>query len=640
MRRVVSLSALVAMTTVMSTPATATGHGLVFQKIIVSGEPAPGTEPGVVISAFTGPYTHPEPGPRIDAAGRVSFFAFVTGPGVTAANGSGIWSQASGVLTLSARAGQQAAGAAPGVVFSAFTADIGPSAPAFGGAGTDFAATLTGPGVESSNAYGLWAKSTSGLQLLARAASPAPGTPAGVLFAELLYLASGFEADRALVIGDLTGPGVSSANDEGFWTDRTGSLALLLREGSQAPGLPTGVVFGGGQFLGSPYPFRSQRVNREGRLAVQANLLGPGVGTFNNETIYAERSGQLTLILREGDPAPGAGGGATFGGNSVNLQNYSLSFNSLGQVAFDVMLGGSRNGTTTLYSDHRGSLAPVVMPGDPAPGTNRSFGLLVTPTLSDGGKIAFRASLSDAGTWPPFGVWWDQPGTLSALVVPGQQVPGRPQGVTFAGINFLHGFNAAGQIAFSGEIADAASGTFPTVLVLAGPTGQMRVVAQQDQPFDVAGDGSDLRVVSGITAGGLSENGVVVFRLDFTDGTSGIFTAAASASPGSSGGLQVDKAGGSLHLTWSPDCGGGTHFGVYRGSLAAGLSSISPATGFCAVTGTEALVPAGSDAGEFFLVVPSVGGFEGSYGVDSLGRPRPAASQACFPQDAVDSCQP
>ena len=82
------------------------------------------------------------------------------------------------------------------------------------------------------------------------------------------------------------------------------------------------------------------------------------------------------------------------------------------------------------------------------------------------------------------------------------------------------------------------------MLVLAASSGAMKIVAQQDQPFDVSGDGTDLRVVSRITAGGLSESGVLVFRLDFTNSTSGIFTASAAQAPGSSGGLQVDKSAG------------------------------------------------------------------------------------------------
>lgn len=625
----------------IGTPVVAAPNGIAYEKVILTGDPAPGTGPGVFVSAFTGPYTHPEPGPRIDAEGRVAFFALLAGPAVTESNRSGIWSQASGPLTLAARAGDQAAGAAPGARFRAFTEDFAPSAPDFGAQRAEFMASLTGSTVTDSNNSGVWASGPNGLQLLARSGYQAPGVPAGVLFRDPLYLAVGSEAGHSLVVGSLSGPGVSGANDEGLWTDRSGTLSLLLREGGQAPGMQPGVVFGSGQFLGSSYTFEVVQTNRAGEIAVQANLLGPGIGTFSNETIYAERSGQLRLIMREGDPAPGAGQGATFGGNSVVLQNYSVAFNTLGHVAFDVMLGGSRSGTTTIYSDHRGTLAPVVMPGDPAPGTNRFFGIMVSPFLSDGGHIAFRAALSDAGSYPPLGIWWDQPGALSALVVPGQQAPGRPPGVTIAAAHWINGFNTAGQLAFTGQLSDPVSGTFPMALFLADPGGNMRIVAQQDEPFDVQGDGSDMRTVGGITAGGLSENGVLVFRLDFNDGTAGIFTAAVAQSPGESGDLQIEKTSmGMLRLTWSADCGGGTHYSIYQGDLTTGPSSISSAAGLCSIGGTSVTMPAGSGTGVFFLVVPHSGGFEGSYGVDSQGHPRPQAAYPCHPQDQVDSCQP
>jgi hypothetical protein len=624
-----------------TSPATGAGNGLNYERIIVTGDRAPGTAPGVVVSGFTGPYTHPEPGPRIDAGGRVAFFAHLAGPDVTPTNGSGIWSKASGQLSLVARAGEQAVGVAPGVLFRAFTEDFAPSAPAFGGGRTEFPVSLTGSGVTGSNSSGVWAQGSGGLQPLARTGSQAPGVPAGVVFSDPLYLADGFVASHALVVGNLTGPGVSGANGEGFWTDRSGTLVLLLREGNQAPGMPAGVVFGSGQFIGSSYTFPRIQVNRAGELAVQANLLGPGIDIFSNEAIYAERSGQFRLIMREGDHAPGAGDGATFGGNSVLLQNFALAFNSLGHVAFDCMLGGSKAYTTTIFSDHRGTLQPVVMPGDPAPGTDRGFGILVAPFLSDGGRIAFRAALDDAGMYPPVGLWWDQPGPVSALAIPGQQAPGRPAGVTFAGIHGINGFNAAGQLAFTGQLSDPVTGTFPMVLVLAGPSGEMRIVAQQDESFDVAGDGSDMRAVSGITAGGLSENGVLVFRLDFADGTSGIFTASVARPPGASGDLRVGKNGeGALLLSWSADCGGGTRYGIYRGSLGTGLPSIKKEEGFCTVAGMTASIPAGAGTADFFLVVPGSGDYEGSYGVDSQGHPRPPAILACYPQDQIDSCQP
>src|SRR5262245_53899767 len=512
--------------------AVASPSGLSYEKVALTGDQAPGTAPGVVFSAFTGPYTHPEPGPRIDAQGRVSFFALISGPGVVTANHSGVWSQHSGVLGLEARAGEQVAGAAVGTTFRAFTEDFAPSTPLIGNGRIGFTASLTGAGVSGANSSGIWTRGGGGgLELFARTGSQAPGTASGVVFTEPLYLRDASDAGHLLLTAHLSGPGVSDANGDGFWSNRSGSPSLILREGQQAPGLPAGVVFGAGQFLGSTDPFPIVRWNEASELALQGNLLGPGVTTFSNEAVFAERGGQLRLIMREGDPAPGAGGGATFGGNSVLLQMYTLSFNRLGQVAFDVMLGGTQHGTTLLYSDHKGTLLPVAMPFDPAPGTNGGqFGLMVAPTLSDGGHIAFRAALADAGTWPPFGIWWDQPGPLTALVTPGQPVPGQPPGTTLVGVDYMDGFNAAGQLAFRAAVEDP-SGAFAMALFLAAPSGQLRLVARADAPFDVVGDGSDMRTVREITTGGLSENGTVAFRLDFMDNTSGIFTASVAGPP-------------------------------------------------------------------------------------------------------------
>src|SRR5687768_12735428 len=56
-------------------------------KIALSGEQAPGTAPGVSFFSFVSFYDPHSPVPLIDEQGRVLFFAFLSGPGVTAANG-------------------------------------------------------------------------------------------------------------------------------------------------------------------------------------------------------------------------------------------------------------------------------------------------------------------------------------------------------------------------------------------------------------------------------------------------------------------------------------------------------------------------------------------------------------------------
>src|SRR5262249_2223021 len=86
-RLVAVCAALLISFAVSGRAAIATG-GITYVKVALTGDQAPGTAAGVVFSAFTGPYTHPEPGPRIDAQGRVDFFALISGPGVTAENHS------------------------------------------------------------------------------------------------------------------------------------------------------------------------------------------------------------------------------------------------------------------------------------------------------------------------------------------------------------------------------------------------------------------------------------------------------------------------------------------------------------------------------------------------------------------------
>ena len=93
------------------------------------------------------------------------------------------------------------------------------------------------------------------------------------------------------------------------------------------------------------------------------------------------------------------------------------------------------------------------MPGTPAPGTNQNFGLLVTPTLSDGGHIAFRAALSGSGQWPLRRLVGPD-GHADRAGRPGTAGPGAAW-VPPSSADQLHPrlLNAAGQIAFSGDIA-------------------------------------------------------------------------------------------------------------------------------------------------------------------------------------------
>jgi hypothetical protein len=98
---------------------------------------------------------------------------------------------------------------------------------------------------------GLWTKTTAGtLSKLIVKGDIATGAPSGVKFSRFTRF---FIADNgdALFTAVVTGPGVTTANDQGVWLRHGGSLEMLLREGDPAPdcdgariGAISGVDFG------------------------------------------------------------------------------------------------------------------------------------------------------------------------------------------------------------------------------------------------------------------------------------------------------------------------------------------------------------------------------------------------------------
>ncbi len=500
--------------------------GLSYHKVALTGEPVPGTEPGVIFSVFTTGLSHSIMSPRIDDEGRPAFIALVTGPGVNETNQSGIWSDVDGALQLVVRTGMQAPGVPEGVVFTGVPSDYLPFPPSFQAGRAAFQGTLAGPGADTTSNDGVWIGQPGFIALVAREGDPASGMGAGANFSTV-FGTVGNDGHVGLR-GTASGPGVTTANNEGVWSDRSGSLQLIVREGDPAPGTDPGVMFANGGIGASPNPFPAAVFNGTSQLLLRGDLEGPGVDSYNDEALFIEQDGELTLYVREGDPAPVPLSGVTFGGNSVSWSLNYPSFNDAGHTAFNCRLGGSIPTTTAMFSDRNGALELVAFPGDPAPGTDFEFTLTGQPVLNDSGELAFTAAApdhdNDPFTPPPFGVFWTQPGALSPLVLPGDQVVDDSIPHTFIGASGVLGYNASGELAFSGRLDDFPTGS-EAALLLANSMGKIHVVVTTGEHFDVFGDGSDLREVVRIVPGGLSETGAVVFRLDFTDGSSGHFTA-------------------------------------------------------------------------------------------------------------------
>ncbi len=226
----------------------------------------------------------------LNNAGQTAFYAETNTSGL---GSRGIWSEGSGSLALVARGGDHAPGTASGVNFGQFDFD----SPALNNRGeTAFEAQIIGSGVDSTNDTGIWSEGSGSLALVAREGEHAPGTSSGVNFGNTPDSQSPVlnDAGQTAFYTTLIGSGVNSTNDAGIWSEGSGSLALVAREGDHAPGT-SGDSFSDFVFFGSLYP--TPALNDAGQTAFWAHLASGGIGIW-----ATDRTGALQLIVRSGDP--------------------------------------------------------------------------------------------------------------------------------------------------------------------------------------------------------------------------------------------------------------------------------------------------------------------------------------------------
>ena len=417
-----------------------------------------------------------------------------------------------GNLRLVALKGQQAPGAAAGVNFAGFD----DRAPALNNSGhVAFSASLSGGGVTSPTAAGIWSEGGDGtLKLIARAGSSAPGTAAGVNF-------SGFTIKDGPILNDvgqtafvasLTGTGVTGGvNSLGIFAEGSGSLGLVARTGSPAPGTPAGVTFGTIIDQGSSGPV-GLLFNNAGKVGFQGSLTGPSVSsnqsTGNATGIWSGGGSQpLALVAREGSVAPGLTDKFR-----VIYGESGPVMNNLGQIAFN----GGTNTTGGVWSEVGGNgLKLIYKRDDPAPGvTNTTVfsGFQFHPAINDAGKIAFTASIwtTQAPSLPSnaqLGVWSTGKGNGLELVArAATPAPGASAG-NFGGDFFSERvMNGRGEVAFM-----AAAGGVTGIWSEGGGNGLHRV-AQALFPAPGFSSGVTFYSFSYLDGPAVNARGQVAFR--------------------------------------------------------------------------------------------------------------------------------
>lgn len=483
------------------TPAVA---GPPVRTVVLANTQVPGAGAGTLFSGLGLP--------ALNNKGQTAFSSILLDGG-TASNTSSVWSEGSGSLALVVREGAAAPGTEAGVTFG-YT-----SPPVLSDSGASvFWASLRGVS-NPDNSEGYWSHANGSLSLVAQPGSQAPDTAAGVVFSAPLgfYSLPAISDNGTIAISAfIYGPGVDSVNNRGIWTKSTGNLTLAYRSGTQAPGLDSGVLITGPTLL-----YTGPVVNDAGEIVFLGTLTGPGTGPTNNQSLWSSGGGSLHMVARTGSQAPGAPEGVTF--TDFWEGAWSMLLNNSGETAFQ---GVTSDGGYGIWSE-RGGLHAVARSGQSTPGLpGEAFRDFSVPVLNAHGHVAFLASLASGKG----GLWSEGNGELALVASTGEQAPGAPAGVTFAG--FGNGsLNGRGQFAFTASLTGLGPAGANGVWVH-DIDGVLRAIVRSGDSIEV--EPGDFRIVRSVGFVGGSGNedgrhsafndlGQLAFQASFTDGTQGIF---------------------------------------------------------------------------------------------------------------------
>lgn len=386
--------------------------------------------------------------------------------GVTSDNNDSRWREQDGELHLLAREGSQAPGAPGGAVFGRLGQRTPTPHNQFGEIAFVGALQLGGGGVNSDNYKGIWSEKGGSLDLIARGGDQIPGMPAGTYFGTDFSGVSIGDSGHTTFQGKILSDTPSESYDWGFWmAEPDNTIRLIARTGGSALGTPEGSVFNN---------FRkfSESPDGDGRVAFTADLrIGQGdVTEENNEGIWSDLGGELSLVAREGWIASGTDG-ALFGGfDSIER------LNDEGHTVFGARLQ-HHPGTVTeandsgIWSEEIDGLRLLAREGSHAPGTPEGavFERLFSPWQTKSGqtwvRAKLRSGLGGVNDDNSIGMWAeDENGDLQLVIRMGDLIEVAPDDFRTLS-SFSYDINEQGQLAIKADFTDRSQGILVSSLM-------------------------------------------------------------------------------------------------------------------------------------------------------------------------------
>ncbi len=510
------------------------GAPVALTKIALTGDSAPASVTGATYNFFSQFF-----GPQIDATGGVVFLANLQGSDVNSGTETVIVADRGDIQKIIAREGDPIFGTDTTIsIFDALRLNnTGEFA---------FAVVLRGETVASNNDKAIVASAGDAMRLVAREGDPIPNDPLDTTFSELsghVFNAAG----QTAFLAKIRGQDVSSNTDTVLFSEGSGSLQPVAREGAQSPGANPGVDY---RDFFTPFP-RTPAINSDGDTAFFAQLSNPGSIASGN---FLYNTTTTQLVVAGGSAAPMIDSQARFAAVA------EPRLNDADQTVFRGFLqhtpGVTSRNDSGIFVIGPETSSVVAREGSRPPGTPLGvefevFGNIATPVIGSTGQVVFTANVrgSSVGGINERGIWMTDPaGQLIMVARGGNPAPGPGPASKFTSMG-LPSINGSGQVAFLGGYCETNANGFCGVNGGAGiwatnRAGELLSVVRVGDQIDVNNDPAvtDLREVrflwlDGVSGGEdgfgspLNDAGQLAFLLEFTDGSRGVFVAATVPEP-------------------------------------------------------------------------------------------------------------
>jgi hypothetical protein len=279
---------------------------------------------------------------------------------------------------------------------------------------------------------GIWGGAPGSLQLHVRDGVQAPGMPTGWIMEQIMpNLDQNIASDGRIAFGASPRDPASGSNVASMWVGPLGSPQLIARVGGAAQGVPGATYTNSAQMLFFSSP-------ESGRVVFGNNLSGPGIDASNSAGLWEGSTNSPSPLFRGGQQAPGLPDGVVWSNFGAGRSSPN------GSISFEAGITGPGVAVGNNYVRYAGSFSSpklVFRSGIPAPGTapgvvfNQNRFDFIHP--NNAGSEILVASITGPGVTQANdeAFWFGNGDSLPLVAREGSAAPDLPAGTLFTTVS-------------------------------------------------------------------------------------------------------------------------------------------------------------------------------------------------------------